>query len=306
MNNEYIIRHIFSQYCNNDTNTDIKSLCEIPMVCKLWYNNRYFLNINFNFEYFISILKNKQDNGENIDKCVDDIVFAYNYTNIYLSNSKSNNCLYHINKLFQYYCFYLLTKFIDNFCYIHPKITEIFAKQQTIKSCMKNANNNIIYIIKMHIIKNEYHKLKSLLSICNVINVKNFYKCFNLICELGRTKMFDLIISSSYKNVNNNILYSNSNNLPIRLACRNGCITIVKLLQRHKKVHFNTKNNYCIKIACKKGYYKIVKLLLTSRWVDPSVDDNYCIKIACKNGHPEIVGLLKKDPRVICPTNLSF
>ena len=87
-------------------------------------------------------------------------------------------------------------------------------------------------------------------------------------------------------------------NYTFRLACKNGCIEVVKLLLQDPRVDPTANDNYAFIYACENGHTEVVKLLLEDPRVDPSANNNFAIHCASENGHTEIVRLLLQDPRV--------
>ena len=87
-------------------------------------------------------------------------------------------------------------------------------------------------------------------------------------------------------------------NYTFRLACKNGCIEVVKLLLQDPRVDPSCYHRCAIWLACGRGHIEIARLLLQDPRVDPTANDNYAFIYACDNGHTETVRLLLQDPRV--------
>jgi len=89
-------------------------------------------------------------------------------------------------------------------------------------------------------------------------------------------------------------------NHPLRFACANGHLEIVKRLLLDPRVSPEAGNNWAIKRASERGHTEVVKVLLMDPRVSPDDGNNYAIKMARKMafGYIEIVNMLFMDPRV--------
>jgi len=56
--------------------------------------------------------------------------------------------------------------------------------------------------------------------------------------------------------------------------------------------------NYPIRVACNNGNVEVVKLLLACPRVNPAAKDNYALKVSIQNGHKEVIQLLLKSEKV--------
>ena len=81
-----------------------------------------------------------------------------------------------------------------------------------------------------------------------------------------------------------------NNNLPIKLASRNGHLEVVKYLVS-QGADIRSGNNFAIKNASQKGHLAMVKYLV-SQGADFRIDNDYPIRIAFQNGHVKVVKYL--------------
>lgn len=87
-------------------------------------------------------------------------------------------------------------------------------------------------------------------------------------------------------------------NLAVRLAAREGNLSILNLLLKDSRVDPSAINNYAIQHASMNGHLSIVESLLQDSRVDPGDDNNLALNIASQKGHEEIVELLLKSSKV--------
>lgn len=87
-------------------------------------------------------------------------------------------------------------------------------------------------------------------------------------------------------------------NYLIKIASKEGFVSIVKILLQNNKVDPNCSEGYPIGLASQKGHIEVVKLLLKDPRVDPSIDGNFALHCACREGHIEIVKLLLQSRKV--------
>ena len=94
--------------------------------------------------------------------------------------------------------------------------------------------------------------------------------------------------------------FSVEDDYPIRIACTNGFLDIVKYLIDTKKVNFQAENNEGFRLACENGHLEVAKWLYYNgtRLNAPMANriyayDDYAFRKAFKNGHYNIVNWLK-------------
>ncbi|KAI9335495.1 ankyrin repeat-containing domain protein [Obelidium mucronatum] len=90
---------------------------------------------------------------------------------------------------------------------------------------------------------------------------------------------------------------SQNDNRPIRWACRNGHVDVVKLLIGHPCVNPSSSQNTCTSYSSHFGHADIVKLLLSDPRVDPTDREDTSFRLACQCNHVEVVRLLLEDGR---------
>lgn len=79
---------------------------------------------------------------------------------------------------------------------------------------------------------------------------------------------------------------------------RKSNVEIVRILLEDGRVNPSFDNNLPIRIATKNGNDRIVRLLLADDRVDPTINNNELLDIALNEGRYDIVELLKRDKRV--------
>ena len=84
------------------------------------------------------------------------------------------------------------------------------------------------------------------------------------------------------------------------LACKSGNYAMVTLLIVGYSADVNAKDSSPLKIACKEGHINIVKFLLENEDLyDPSIENNAALRYAQMNKHTDIVDELMKIKTVI-------
>lgn len=87
-------------------------------------------------------------------------------------------------------------------------------------------------------------------------------------------------------------------NFAIRMACKKGCVELVKFLLADERVDPSVQKQACLRAAVGKGFVEIVKPLLLNSNVDPSEREYVVLHNAIKNDDYEMVNLLLSDRRI--------
>ena len=84
-------------------------------------------------------------------------------------------------------------------------------------------------------------------------------------------------------------------------AFYNGRVEIIKVLLESERTDPGCRNDFPIRSACENNYIEIVRILLADRSgkVDPTCFENLPLRYACINGCVEIIRLLLENNRVV-------
>ena len=80
------------------------------------------------------------------------------------------------------------------------------------------------------------------------------------------------------------------NNMPIKIACRNGHLEVAKILSKYDKVDFDAQNNVCLKWACEHSHPKMIKYVL--KMCNFPTKDSEPLSSAFESGQIENVKIL--------------
>jgi ankyrin repeat protein len=106
-----------------------------------------------------------------------------------------------------------------------------------------------------------------------------------------------VIFNYSRKNIQTKENYM-SKQQDFKISYLNNDLTNFEILVKDNSIDVSEMRDYPIRHACFNGNIEIVKLLLNNKKVNPLVDYNYPIKYAFQNGHTEVVKALWNDQRV--------
>lgn len=122
---------------------------------------------------------------------------------------------------------------------------------------------------------------------------ERYNKAMYTACSCNQVEVVRLLLDD------NRVDAASSGNLPIRWACQNGNVEVVRLLlAADPRVNPALWDNYPIRSTSKNGFVEVVCLLLADSRVDPTARDNEAIRDACKNECIEVIKLLLQDLRV--------
>ncbi|MCH9715800.1 MAG: ankyrin repeat domain-containing protein [Gammaproteobacteria bacterium] len=82
---------------------------------------------------------------------------------------------------------------------------------------------------------------------------------------------------------------------PVRLACRNGCATVLTDLLASTLVCQVT--NDCLFAACRRGHVNVVRILLKVESINPWAQMNAALRCATHHQHVDVIKLLLEDGR---------
>ncbi|KAJ3029080.1 UNVERIFIED_CONTAM: hypothetical protein HDU68_000207 [Siphonaria sp. JEL0065] len=114
--------------------------------------------------------------------------------------------------------------------------------------------------------------------------------CLIRSCTLGHLEILDSLLKAG-------VDATFEENNALRHTCKEGYLSLTKLLLQDKRVDPAVLNNAPIRLAAQYGHFETTKLLLDIESVDPSDEDSSALALAAENGHLQVVKLLLADGR---------